>query len=76
VEIASPTTRDLDWDRKLGAYAEADVAWDWIVERDGLTVFASRDGRFIEAQRAPAGEVADIVGPFPVRVDPGDLARS
>jgi Uma2 family endonuclease len=69
VEIASPTTRDLDWDRKLVAYAEAGVAWYWIVERDGLTVFANTDGRFVEVQRVPAGEAAETDGPFAVLID-------
>jgi Uma2 family endonuclease len=75
VEVASPTTRDLDWDRKLRAYAQAGVAWYWIVERDSLTVFANRDGRFEEIQRLDSGEAVDVVGPFTVRLDPGTLAR-
>jgi Uma2 family endonuclease len=74
VEIASPTTRDLDWDRKLRAYAQTGVAWYWILERQALTVFVNRDGRFVEMQRIAAGQAADTVGPFPLRLDPGAIA--
>jgi Uma2 family endonuclease len=75
VEIASPTTRDLDWDRKLRAYAEAGVAWYWIVEREALTVFANRDGSFVETQRIRAGEEVETVGPFRLPLDPGALSQ-
>lgn len=74
VEIASPTTRDLDWDRKLRAYAQAGVAWYWIVERHALTIFASTAGQFVERQRIAAGEEAQSTGPFAVRLDPAALA--
>lgn len=75
VEVASPTTRDLDWDRKLRAYAQAGVAWYWIVERHALTIFAGAAAEFVERQRIAAGEEAETVGPFAVRLDPGALAR-
>ena len=75
VEVASPTTRDLDWDRKLRAYAQAGVAWYWIVEREALTVFTNSDGQFVETQRIPAGEEAETAGPFAVLLDPGTLSR-
>jgi Uma2 family endonuclease len=73
VEVASPTTRDLDWDRKRRAYAEAGVQWYWILERDALTVLASTSGQFVEQQRVAAGERAETVGPLAVQVDPGAL---
>jgi Uma2 family endonuclease len=73
VEIASPTTRDLDWDRKLVAYAQADVSWYWIVEREALTIFFNRDGHFVQTQRIGAGEETETAGPFALRLDPGAL---
>jgi Uma2 family endonuclease len=75
VEVASPTTRDLDWDRKLRAYAEAAVAWYWIVERETLTIFENDDGHFVERQRIRAGEETETIGPLTVRIDPGSLAQ-
>lgn len=74
VEIASPTTRDLDWDRKLRAYAQSGVAWYWILEREALTIFANEEGRFVKRQRIAAGEEAETVGPLALRLDPGALA--
>lgn len=75
VEIASPTTRDLDWDRKLRAYAQIGVAWYWILDRQALTIFGYRNGRFVEVQRIPAGGAAVTAGPFAFCLDPGDLDR-
>lgn len=74
VEVASPTTRDLDWDRKLAAYAQAGVAWYWIVERTTLTVFENVDGKFVQRQQIHAGDPGDTVGPFALAVDPATLA--
>jgi Uma2 family endonuclease len=71
VEIASPTTRDLDWDRKLRAYEQAGVEWYWILDRQALTVFANRGGTFVETQRIAAGDGGDTVGPITLRIDPG-----
>jgi Uma2 family endonuclease len=71
VEIASPTTRDLDWDRKLQAYAEAGVAWYWILERQALTIFANLDGHFGQTQRIEAGQPEETSGPITIRLDPG-----
>jgi len=48
VEIASPTTRDLDGTASSGAYAQAHVGWYWIIERDTITVFENEDGQFVE----------------------------
>ncbi len=73
VEIASPTTRDLDWDRKLRAYGEAGAAWYWILDREGLTVFANRAGQLVQVQRIPAGEEAATTGPVALRLDPASL---
>lgn len=73
VEVASPTTRDLDWDRKLSAYAQAGVAWYWIVDRPAITVFESVDGSFVERQRIEAGAPAVTVGPVALELDPETL---
>ena len=71
VEIASPTTRDLDWDRKLHAYAEAGVEWYWILDRQALTIFTNHEGGFVETQRIAAGHAAQTVGPITLSIDPG-----
>lgn len=73
VEIASPTTRDFDWDRKRRAYAAAGVAWYWIVERELIAVFSNEDGEFVEVQRISAGSPAETAGPVRLAVDPGVL---
>lgn len=75
VEVASPTTRDLDWDRKLRAYADAKVAWYWIVERDTLTVFEYHGRRFVERQRISAGGEQSTIGPVVLLLDPATLAQ-
>lgn len=73
VEVALPTTRDLDWEKKLRAYAQAGVTWYWIVERDAVTVFENEDSRFVERQRLAAGTTAELAGPISVRLDPAAL---
>src|SRR5262249_15301106 len=73
VEVGSPTTRDLDWERKMRAYAEAAVAWYWIVDREAVTVFENVDGRFAERQRIAAGAATDTVGPVALLLDPATL---
>lgn len=75
VEVSSPTTRDLDWDRKLRAYGEAAVEWYWIVDREALTIFENAAGRFVEIQRIPVGQLVETAGPVSLHLDPGRLAR-
>jgi len=73
VEVGSPTTRDLDWDRKMRAYAEAGVTWYWIVDRDAVTVFENVDSALVERQRIAAGTAAETLGPVAVPLDPATL---
>ncbi len=76
VEVASPTTRDLDWDRKLPANAQADVEWYWIVDRDAPTIFErGGDGVYVARQRIASGHQAETTGPVTILLDPGRLAR-
>ncbi|MGQ0844836.1 MAG: Uma2 family endonuclease [Sporichthyaceae bacterium] len=74
VEIGSPTTRDLDWDRKLHAYAAAGVGWYWIVDRATVVVLENAGGTFVERQRIEAGAPQATVGPVSLELDPGTLA--
>jgi Uma2 family endonuclease len=73
IEIGSPTTRDLDWERKLRAYAEYGVAWYWIVDRSAVTVFENVDGAFVQRQRIEAGKPEETVGPLRLLLDPDTL---
>ena len=73
VEVGSPTTRDLDWERKLRAYASAGVGWYWIVEREAVTVFENVGGSFVERQRIAAGAPAVTIGPLALTLDPATL---
>lgn len=73
VEIGSPTTRDLDWDRKLRAYAAAGVAWYWIVDRSAIVVLENVDGAFVERQRIEAGAPEETIGPVALTLDPEAL---
>lgn len=75
VEVGSPTTRDLDWDRKFRAYAEAGVAWYWIVDRGAITVFENVDGQFLQRQVITAGSPAQTVGPVSLLFDPDTLTE-
>jgi len=76
IEIASPSTRDVDRGRKKELYASGGAAWYWLVdlERPELTVFENVGGAFVEVQRIGAGGGV-VTGPFPVVIDPGELAR-
>lgn len=75
VEVASPTTRDLDWDRKRRAYAEAGVEWYWVLERSALVVMANVDGELVERQRIGAGEPSTTAGPLVIELDPATIAH-
>lgn len=75
VEIASPTTRDLDLDLKRRAYAEAGVGWYWIVDRAAITVLENVGGDFVERQRIGAGTMASTVGPVALELDPGTITE-
>jgi len=53
VEIASPSTRDVDFGKKRRAYASGGARWYWIVDllHREVVVLENVDGTFVEVQR-------------------------
>jgi Uma2 family endonuclease len=76
VEVASPSTRDVDQGRKKELYGSGGASWYWLVDlaRPEVIVFENVGGALVEVQRIGSGGDT-TVGPFPVAVDPADLAR-
>ena len=64
----------MDWGLKRRSYAAGGAPWYWIVDfqRLEVVVFENLDGEFVEVQRITTPTAA--VGPFPILVDPGNLA--
>jgi Uma2 family endonuclease len=71
VEIASPSTRDIDFGKKRRSYAAGGAGWYWLVDllRQAMVVLENRDGSFVEVQRITTPGVT--TGPFPILMDPG-----
>jgi Uma2 family endonuclease len=73
VEISSPSTRDVDFDKKRRSYAAGGAEWYWVVDlqRRETVVYQNVDGDFVEMQRLTTATLA--AGPFPVPIDPGQF---
>lgn len=77
VEIVSPSSRTTDRLTKPAVYAAAGIASFWRVELDGgPAVFTYRleHGRYVEVGSATPGERLVVDEPFPITIDPADLA--
>jgi Uma2 family endonuclease len=70
VEIASPSTRDVDLGRKGKAYAAGGAAWYWIVDllHGEAVVLQNVEGRFADVQRIITPTIT--LGPIPATIDP------
>jgi Uma2 family endonuclease len=79
VEIVSPGSVAADRAVKPPLYAAARIPHYLRVEFDGVgaaaTAYVLRDGHYVEAISALAGQTLTLVEPFPVVLDPSALAR-
>ena len=71
VEVASPSTRDIDLGKKRRSYAAGGASWYWTVDllRRAMVVMENRDGSFVELQRITTPGIT--IGPFSLPIDPG-----
>jgi Uma2 family endonuclease len=77
VEIVSPSSEAQDRVLKPRLYAEAGIGVYWRFElapEPHLVVFQLRKGRFVRACTAPAGASTRVELPFPVELDPAEVA--
>jgi Uma2 family endonuclease len=78
VEIVSPGSEPQDRVIKPRLYAESGIGVYWRFEltpEPHLVAFELRRGRFVRVLTAPAGTLTAIPVPFPVKLDPAELAR-
>jgi hypothetical protein len=78
VEIASPGSEPHDRVTKPQLYADAGIAGYWRFElapKPHIIAYELRKGRFIHIVTASAGGRMPIPCPFPVELDPAELAR-
>ncbi|AEH09188.1 protein of unknown function DUF820 [Candidatus Protofrankia datiscae] len=78
VEIVSPGSEPQDQVIKPRLYADAGIAVYWRFEltpKPHIIASQLRRGRFVHTVTAPAGERTTILHPFPVDLDPAELAR-
>jgi len=75
VEVLSPSTRARDLGIKRLAYAEAGLAYYWVVDPDtpSLTAFHLVNGRLTEYARSAGDERFETVAPFRAVVVPTEL---
>ncbi len=74
IEILSPSTKDVDWGKKLEAYGTGGAEWYWIVDlgEPSISVLENRDGSFVQVARASA---AATLPPLGAPIDPRTLAQ-
>ncbi len=73
IEILSPSTKDVDWGKKLEAYGSGGAEWYWIVDlgEPSVAVLENRGGSFVQVVRSSA---AAALPPLGATVDPRTLA--
>ncbi|WP_418057737.1 Uma2 family endonuclease [Pimelobacter simplex] len=75
VEVASPSTREIDRALKAAAYAEAGIPGYWRIELDPVRViaFGLHAGAYAELGTWGAGQTVEVDQPVVVRFDPAAL---
>lgn len=78
VEVRSPSTGWLDTGRKRTLYEEYGVASYWMVDPSGpsITVLELVDGQYSQVAMATGDQAIAVSAPFPITLNPGELARS
>lgn len=77
VEVRSPTTRWLDESRKRSLYEEFGVAAYWLVDpvEPSIRILELVEGKYREIAAARGDQTIEVGVPFPVTLNPADLAR-
>ncbi|WP_018635389.1 Uma2 family endonuclease [Parafrankia elaeagni] len=78
IELVSPGSRTIDRKFKPVLYAEAAIPRFWRVELAPAPILVAYEldgGRYVKRITALAGATAHLEAPFPVDIDPADLAR-
>jgi Uma2 family endonuclease len=75
VEVVSPASRERDLVTKRIAYAQAGLAWYWLVDLDvpQILILRNTGGALIEHRTAVGEEIIEIADPFAVQVSPAAL---
>ncbi|HXW45641.1 MAG TPA: Uma2 family endonuclease [Streptosporangiaceae bacterium] len=80
VEVASPSTRLYDRNRRKDVYESFGIPAYWIIEPDRdsqrLVVFELRDGKYEQVAEATGDEPFSAGQPFPVTIRPSALVRT
>jgi Uma2 family endonuclease len=77
VEVRSPATGWLDEGRKLTLYQEYGVASYWLVDpsQPSITVLELVEGRYTQIAMATGDQTIEVTTPFPIALNPAELAR-
>jgi Uma2 family endonuclease len=64
IEILSPSTKDVDWGKKLDAYGRGAAEWYWIVDlgESSVSVLENREGSFVRVVRTSAAATLPPLG--------------
>lgn len=75
VEVLSPSTRRIDLHLKRARYEAAGCPSYWVVDpvEPSVTVWELREGAYVQAAHAVAGEGISVALPYPVEIRPADL---
>ena len=75
VEVLSPSTSHLDRGRKREIYAEAGVAYYWIVDPDvpSIATFELAHGTYRQTAHVIGDETLDVRQPVQLRLTPAEL---
>ena len=75
VEVLSPSTKRVDLALKRARYEAAGCPSYWVVDPDlpAITAGQRRDGEYVEAAGAAAGQEFAATEPYPFRIDPARL---
>ena len=77
VEVRSSSTGWLDEGRKRSLYEEFGVGSYWLVDpfAPSITILELADGRYAQVATAHGDQTIEVSAPFPVSLNPTDLAR-
>ncbi len=77
VEVRSASTGWLDEGRKRTLYEEFGVASYWLVDplAPAIMLLELTDGRYAQVASAHGAQTIEVAAPFPVTLNPADLAR-
>ena len=77
VEVRSPSTGWLDEGRKRTLYEEYGVGSYWLVDpvKPSIRVLELVEGRYTQIATATGDQTIELTAPFPIALNPAELAR-